>query len=433
MNNRNENFEKLLSTKINNSLMKLCSVFTPNTHVKIQNVLWAAFTPGLTIWDDYVAEKGQSIQNAFDELYNMHCYPHRFCKLHGYPAADKDVMRLYIYSKTIEFLHHYFGDAYPNRQLTDASHLKGMEKIRALFKDYLTITWPASLERYQLAHEIMMEKRKYCLPCSVSAGQNMYELNCGFAPGDFSRLDFSNMAFARPKTLGDGGFKALKVDYTNFTRTTFDNICLIGANFEGAILQEADLSKCKLKEDIILNNANLHGAYLERDDLQDRKHVTNVPINRSTPSQSYHYIAPAPQPSPQVRYDQYVTGSFENDMRRALDESLSYTQTQSLFAPSSSVSNATRQTQAQNQEAPQQYYCPITKDIMKKPVLCLLDGHTYDEPAIKKWLEQHRESPMTREKMPNSYSVNSVLVRNLALESLIDDFNAKNNNNPRPS
>ena len=42
--------------------------------------------------------------------------------------------------------------------------------------------------------------------------------------------------------------------------------------------------------------------------------------------------------------------------------------------------------------APQSYFCPITQQIMRDPVL-LGDGHSYERLAINQWLQTHNTSP----------------------------------------
>jgi hypothetical protein len=42
--------------------------------------------------------------------------------------------------------------------------------------------------------------------------------------------------------------------------------------------------------------------------------------------------------------------------------------------------------------APQSYFCPITQEIMRDPVL-LGDGHSYERLAILQWLQSSKRSP----------------------------------------
>lgn len=45
---------------------------------------------------------------------------------------------------------------------------------------------------------------------------------------------------------------------------------------------------------------------------------------------------------------------------------------------------------------PQEFMCPITQDLIVSPVICR-DGITYEESAIRQWLQFHNTSPVTRE------------------------------------
>eukprot|EP00292_Cryptomonas_paramecium_P033809 CAMPEP_0113675758 /NCGR_PEP_ID=MMETSP0038_2-20120614/8215_1 /TAXON_ID=2898 /ORGANISM="Cryptomonas paramecium" /LENGTH=100 /DNA_ID=CAMNT_0000592611 /DNA_START=77 /DNA_END=379 /DNA_ORIENTATION=- /assembly_acc=CAM_ASM_000170 len=45
-------------------------------------------------------------------------------------------------------------------------------------------------------------------------------------------------------------------------------------------------------------------------------------------------------------------------------------------------------------EVPEDFFCPITLDIMRDPVIGT-DGRTYDCTAIVAWLSKHRRSPLT--------------------------------------
>ena len=44
--------------------------------------------------------------------------------------------------------------------------------------------------------------------------------------------------------------------------------------------------------------------------------------------------------------------------------------------------------------AREEYFCPITCEIMEDPVVAA-DGHTYERTAIAEWLEHHDLSPLT--------------------------------------
>ncbi|ABO97989.1 predicted protein, partial [Ostreococcus lucimarinus CCE9901] len=46
-------------------------------------------------------------------------------------------------------------------------------------------------------------------------------------------------------------------------------------------------------------------------------------------------------------------------------------------------------------EIPAHFQCPITMELMQDPVM-IATGHTYDRPAIQRWLDQgHRTCPVT--------------------------------------
>lgn len=65
---------------------------------------------------------------------------------------------------------------------------------------------------------------------------------------------------------------------------------------------------------------------------------------------------------------------------------------------------------------PNTYLCPITYDIMIDPVIAP-DGITYERINITNWINQHHNSPMTRQQMSTGS-----LVPNRALKELIEQF-----------
>eukprot|EP00929_Paragymnodinium_shiwhaense_P117931 TRINITY_DN893_c4_g1_i1.p1 TRINITY_DN893_c4_g1~~TRINITY_DN893_c4_g1_i1.p1 ORF type:complete len:926 (+),score=235.28 TRINITY_DN893_c4_g1_i1:74-2851(+) len=51
-------------------------------------------------------------------------------------------------------------------------------------------------------------------------------------------------------------------------------------------------------------------------------------------------------------------------------------------------------------EVPEELRCPITQDVMERPVFTS-DGHTYERASISKWLEAHETSPATGRELPD--------------------------------
>lgn len=88
---------------------------------------------------------------------------------------------------------------------------------------------------------------------------------------------------------------------------------------------------------------------------------------------------------------------------------------------SSSPANAN----ADQDKVPDSFICALTHDLMADPVIDP-EGHTYDRPAIEKWLETHNTSPITRS--PLSLSD---LVPNRALRDSIEQWLQTHQNAPR--
>lgn len=54
---------------------------------------------------------------------------------------------------------------------------------------------------------------------------------------------------------------------------------------------------------------------------------------------------------------------------------------------------------------PPEWYCPLTHERLQNPVF-LMDGYTYEDFAIRAWLERKNTSPMTGEDLgPNAFTV----------------------------
>lgn len=61
--------------------------------------------------------------------------------------------------------------------------------------------------------------------------------------------------------------------------------------------------------------------------------------------------------------------------------------------------------------APDDYFCPITQELMVDPVICA-DGHTYERTAIAAWLETHTTSPKTNLELEAPHLIPNIALRN---------------------
>eukprot|EP01083_Nonionella_stella_P135759 412940_1 len=73
-----------------------------------------------------------------------------------------------------------------------------------------------------------------------------------------------------------------------------------------------------------------------------------------------------------------------------------------------------------NQSIPQTFLCPITKQIMKEPVIAF-DGRTYEKEAIEQYLKMHKKSPITN---AVAYTLNTF--PNMQLQDEIQSFRQLN-------
>jgi len=69
-----------------------------------------------------------------------------------------------------------------------------------------------------------------------------------------------------------------------------------------------------------------------------------------------------------------------------------------------------------NNQVPNEYICPITKDIMQDPVF-ISDGHTFERTSIAAWFANNDTSPLT-----NVVLANKILIPNIALRNRIQDW-----------
>ncbi|MFJ1267097.1 U-box domain-containing protein [Legionella lytica] len=78
-------------------------------------------------------------------------------------------------------------------------------------------------------------------------------------------------------------------------------------------------------------------------------------------------------------------------------------------------------TNPNDQEPPRHLCCPITLDLMTDPVICILDGITYERSKITKWLADHRKTP-SRINMQSEQKITDVLVPNRAIMEAIEEY-----------
>jgi hypothetical protein len=68
-------------------------------------------------------------------------------------------------------------------------------------------------------------------------------------------------------------------------------------------------------------------------------------------------------------------------------------------------------------DAPPEFLCPITKQLMAEPVLLVETGHTYEAAAIDKWLDTSDVCPVNGQKLRRKETA-----PNFTLKSLITDW-----------
>ena len=132
----------------------------------IQSVIWSCFNNHATATeDDLFKTQSHEIVNAYLQLRSFHAgqYPLNTTFYETTPSLDD--LRLAMYNTVIEYLQ-TSSPKYKNEhlELPDPGDLTGMQRIRFLMNQYLTLTTKGSIERFKLAHEINLIKRSLHLP-----------------------------------------------------------------------------------------------------------------------------------------------------------------------------------------------------------------------------------------------------------------------------
>lgn len=117
-------------------------------------------------------------------------------------------------------------------------------------------------------------------------------------------------------------------------------------------------------------------------------------------------------PGSGLRQSSVITGK-----RRALNRK-EYVQLQQFDALSSSVlQNAVPYDEEDDEAAPDNFKCPITRAVMVDPV-SLADGHTYEKQAITNWLRMHNKSPKTGAVLPDTRVTPNHVLRSVIQEDM---------------
>ena len=73
---------------------------------------------------------------------------------------------------------------------------------------------------------------------------------------------------------------------------------------------------------------------------------------------------------------------------------------------------------------PDSFFCTLTLEYMVDPVS--IGEHTFERSAIKNWLEKNRCCPVCREPVPEDKQLDEILVRNLSLKKVLEEFKELN-------
>ncbi|MFI4956613.1 MAG: ankyrin repeat domain-containing protein [Gammaproteobacteria bacterium] len=190
-------------------------------------------------------------------------------------------VRVALFSSMLNALHKAYPNdpGFPLLSVID-QNIQGMERIRALFLQYATLTMSGSIERYMLALEIILEKEKLNIPSFMSSNDHIYTNGQGYAPGDFSGLDLSKMIIERDTRFDHGNFKGWHLKNSKFDGTSFINICLYGANFERSSLKGVDFTRCH-EMSLVLIDADINGMYAGNDYIPPRNARNHALISKS--------------------------------------------------------------------------------------------------------------------------------------------------------
>ncbi len=82
-------------------------------------------------------------------------------------------------------------------------------------------------------------------------------------------------------------------------------------------------------------------------------------------------------------------------------------------------------------DIPNEFLCPITTELMRDPVM-LTDGHVYEKQAIKRWLDNHNTSPLTKAVVDKTIMIPCFVLRKLIEEYMSGNKNTNENKEAKP-
>lgn len=156
----------------------------------------------------------------------------------------------------------------------------------------------------------------------------------------------------------------------------------------------------------------------EINQMESEIKLGQVGANAPAATQAFKEPQAAASASAVQAKDTYLTGSYEGDLLRAMELSQESAKVSSvgMFSPAATTAIKAAIT------IPDSFQCPISLQIMREPVICTLDERTYERSEITAWLITHRTSPFTRLAMKEDQTVETVLLKNRALATSIEEF-----------
>lgn len=130
-----------------------------------------------------------------------------------------------------------------------------------------------------------------------------------------------------------------------------------------------------------------------------------------------------PTQAPQAVMQKHaVVESEEGQLLRAIRLSIQEQMPAKASAGGMFASSISKATTLHQIAIPKGFLCPLSSKVMDEPVLCILDGNSYEKSEITNYLKVNKASPMTEAPMRVRQSINEVLFPNHALQTNIEAF-----------